>query len=337
MPVTICRLLAVLAFVAWALPAHAVPQTADQDNCELCHGLPMLARVDDGGSLRNFEVAYDLFTHSEHRTVPCRDCHEDINQFPHELPVQEVNCGKTCHVSRPFELTVFSHKDEVDAHNLGVHGFDPEQTEAENALKPSCKYCHANRHYAKPTELVEQQAQHCAHCHESGSLLNVVEHVDRHMSHRSAESSLDIVQICSSCHADNSLMNSFGVNETQVSGFEHHFHGKALKRGLNQVAHCADCHSNHMILTADDPASTLSTSNIRNTCGTIGCHVEPSLSFAKSAVHSEPTPDSNAIVFYVEWGFILLTGITMALLFTHILLDFGRWVYDRRRGGSSHE
>jgi hypothetical protein len=54
-------------------------------------------------------------------------------------------------------------------------------------------------------------------------------------------------------------------------------------------------------------------------------------------VHSEPTPDSNAIVFYVEWGFILLTGITMALLFTHILLDFGRWVYDRRRGGSSHE
>lgn len=337
MRVTTSRPALILALLALCATVYAVPQTADQDKCELCHGLPMLARFDEEGGLHNFEVSYQLYTHSSHRTVPCRDCHEDIDQFPHTEPVAEVNCAKTCHVSRPFELTVFSHKPEADAHQLSVHGWRDDQSAEQNAAKPSCKYCHANRSYGEPEPMVAMAARHCSHCHEGESLMSVVEHVDLHMSHRSAESSIEIVQVCSSCHADDGLMAQFDVNATQVSGFERHFHGKALKRGLQGVAHCADCHSNHMILRAEDPASALSTANIRNTCGTIGCHTSPSLEFARSAIHSAPTSSSNAIVFYVEWGFILLTGITMALLFTHILLDFGRWFVDRRREGGRHD
>jgi hypothetical protein len=329
MPVTIFRILALGLCLIWAQPAAAVPQIADADNCELCHGLPLLSRFDDQGKLHCYEVSANRFSHTIHGTVACRDCHEDITTFPHELPVETVNCGKTCHVSRPFELTIFSHRDEMDAHAMSAHGFDPEDSDDINAAKPSCKYCHANRVQSEPTALLQEQARHCEHCHEEGGLTNVLSHVDRHLTHRNAENSLDIVRVCSSCHADDALMRQANVNPTQVSGFEHHFHGKAMKRGQGDVANCADCHTSHMVLSADDPGSSLSTSNIQNTCGSTNCHISPSAEFAASAVHSKPTAEGNPVVFYVEWGFILLTAGTMATLFAHILLDFGRYFHGR--------
>lgn len=313
--------------------AFAQPRVADEDNCELCHSLPLLARVTEDGKLRNFEVPSKRFSHSTHRTVPCRDCHEDIDAFPHPLVVEKVDCSKTCHVTRPFELTIFSHKPEADAHALSIHGLKSDHSDALNALKPTCKYCHANRTWEQPTPLVRDKVQHCASCHSGDNLLGVVEHVDLHMTHRAAENSLDIIHVCSSCHADHALMEQFDVNPTQVSGFENAFHGKALQRGLDRAAHCADCHSSHLVLPADNPASTLSTANIRSTCGTIGCHVQPSAEFARAAVHSEPSRESNPVVFFVEMFFLLLTGLTMAFLFAHIMLDFGRWLHDRFTGG----
>lgn len=337
MPVTISRkVLARLVPIACLLMASlgwAQPRVADEDNCELCHSLPLLARIAEDGRLRNFEVPSERFSHSTHRTVPCRDCHEDIDAFPHPEKVEQVNCSKTCHVTRPFELTVFSHKPEADAHALSIHGWRPDQTEKENASKPTCKYCHANRAWEQPTPLVRDKVEHCASCHSGDNLLGVVEHVDFHMTHRAAGNSLDIIRVCSSCHADHSLMEQFGVNPTQVSGFEHAFHGKALKRGLDEAAHCADCHSSHLVLPADDPASTLSTANIRNTCGALGCHVQPGAEFTKAAVHGEPSRETNPVVWIIEWFFVLLTACTMAVLFAHILLDFGRWVHDRFTGG----
>jgi hypothetical protein len=326
---------ALLLLAVLLLPAGgaAQPRVADKDNCELCHGLPLLARVTEDGRLRNFEVPSKRFSHSTHRTVPCRDCHEDITAYPHPEIVEPVNCAKACHVTRPFELTVFSHRAEAEALALSIHGQREGDSPEQNALKPSCKYCHANRTWEQPTPLVRQKVQHCMSCHDGENLLGVVEHVDFHMTHRQAENSLDIIHVCASCHADYALMEQFGVNPTQVSGFERAFHGKALKRGLDEAAHCADCHSSHLVLPAEDPASTLSTANIRSTCGTIGCHVQPSAEFARAAVHSRTSPDSNPVVYYVELFFILLTAVTMALLFAHILLDFGRWVHGRITGG----
>ncbi|MFA7330485.1 MAG: hypothetical protein WC326_05350 [Candidatus Delongbacteria bacterium] len=344
MPVTICRkpgawlaggVLALL--LLGAATTDAAPRPADSENCELCHGLPLLSRMDDQGNLRLFEVSAETVLHSSHKGISCRDCHVDIEAFPHPAVVQKVDCGKTCHVNRPFELTVFSHRTEVEAHGLGVHGFSAEDDAETNAAKPTCKYCHGSHLMAEPSLRVQEQAEHCANCHDGNSLEGVIEHVDRHTSHRSADNSLDIVRLCASCHGDATLMQSVNLSSTQVEGFQHHFHGKAMRRGLDGVANCADCHNSHMILAQDDPASTLSTANIRQTCGTTGCHQNPSLEFARSAIHSKPSMQGNPVVYAVTWGFILLTAITMAFLFSHILLDFGRWVHGRVTRGGRHE
>jgi hypothetical protein len=316
------------------------PLLADSENCELCHGLPQLARYEEGGRLRLYEVSAETVLHSSHKDIACRDCHSDIEAFPHQETVAKVDCGKTCHVNRPFELTVFSHHEEAEALARSIHGQSPRDDEETNAAKPTCKYCHGSHLMARPSQRVQQQARHCAKCHDGRSLEGVIEHVDRHTSHRSARNSLDIVKLCSSCHANATLMANMEVNTTQVEGFKHHFHGKALRRGLDDVANCSDCHTSHMVLPQDDPASTLSTANIRQTCGATGCHQQPSLEFARSGIHSKPTMKSNPVVFAVQWGFILLTAIVMALLFTHILLDFGRWLHDRwgrQSTGGRHE
>ncbi|MDP2360796.1 MAG: hypothetical protein Q8O14_08590 [bacterium] len=324
-----------LLVLAATVTAHA--RLADSENCELCHGLPLLARLDEGGQLRLFEVSATMVQHSSHRGIGCRDCHSDIDAFPHPERVQPVDCGKTCHVNRPFELTVFSHRAEVEALALSIHGRNDKENEETNAAKPTCKYCHGSHLMAQPSQRVQEQARHCASCHDGNSLESVIEHVDRHTSHRSAENSINIVKLCASCHGDATLMESVNLSSTQVAGFQHHFHGKAMRRGLDGVANCADCHTSHLVLPQDDPASTLSTANIRQTCGTVNCHVNPSLEFARSAIHSQPTMKSNPVVYAVSWGFILLTAITMALLFSHILLDFGRWLHDRFTTGGRHE
>ena len=128
-------------------------------------------------------------------------------------------------------------------------------------------------------------------------------------------------------------MIQFDINTSQVDGFEHHFHGKAMKRGLDEVANCSDCHSSHLILNSEDPNSSIHEDNIIQTCSlNSSCHANSTAEFTKSAVHSKPTSENNAIVFYVEWGFILLTAGVMSLLFTHILLDIGRYLIDKFNG-----
>jgi hypothetical protein len=348
MPVMTCRVRSLalawwlLLLALWAPLAGAASRLADSENCELCHGLPLLSMVAEDGRLRLFEVSAQTVLHSSHQGVACRDCHTDIDAFPHPETVQKVDCGKACHINRPFELTVFSHQGEVRDHAMSVHGFNPQDDAETNAAKPTCKYCHGGHLMAPPDPRLQEDAKHCASCHDGKSLEGVIEHIDRHTSHRSAENSLDIVRLCASCHGDATLMESVNLNESQVEGFQHHFHGKAMRRGLDGVAHCADCHNSHLVLGQDDPASTLSTANIRQTCGTTGCHQNPSLEFARSAIHSKATMETNPVVFLVTWGFILLTAGTMSLLFSHILLDFFRWLHGawqrgRNRGGGRHE
>ncbi|MCF7850858.1 MAG: hypothetical protein K9M85_04275 [Candidatus Marinimicrobia bacterium] len=305
-------------------------QQADAENCYLCHDLPMLGVSSTDGGMRNFEVIAGDYEHSTHRNVICRDCHTDINEFPHPEEVQKVDCGKACHITKPFALTGYSHTDQRDSHAISSHGQNPKHSDEQNAKKPDCKYCHDN---SFRNEILEddlsKHSDHCLRCHEGEGLAGVILHVSSHSEHRSASASIRIVELCSSCHADQSRMQEFDVNLTQVAGYENHFHGKALKRGLDNVANCVDCHRNHLNLPATDPNSSIHANNIQMTCSAnTYCHSNATARFSTAAIHSEPTPADNPIPFFVEWGFILLTAGTMAFLLAHILLDFGRWAVD---------
>ena len=331
MPATIYRPLKLLVLFLSLLSVLSVSaQQADAENCNLCHGLALLGISTPGDGMRSFEITADAYSHSTHRNVICRDCHTDIDAFPHPTEVAKVECYKSCHITKPFALTGYSHAEQADAHAISAHGFNPEYSAEKNAAKPDCKYCHSNtfRNVINNVAL-QENSMHCARCHEGEGLAGVILHVSSHSGHRTAEASIEVVELCSSCHADQGHMKQFDVNLTQVGGYERHFHGKALKRGLDEVANCMDCHRNHLNLPADDPNSSIHPNHIQQTCSANSyCHSNVSSKFAASAIHSEPTSKNNPILFYVEWGFIILTAGTMALLFAHIFLDFGRWLGD---------
>ena len=331
MPAMICRRPSFLMIAMLLLITIAAPgQQADAENCNLCHGLTMIGISGSSNSLRSFEVTAEAYRHSTHRNVICRDCHTDINAFPHPEEVQKVECSKACHITKPFALTGYSHLEQAEAHAISAHGADPDYSDEMNDAKPDCKYCHSNTFRSViNNEALQENSQHCVRCHEGEGLAGVILHVSSHSGHRTAEASINVVELCSSCHADQGHMKQFDVNLTQVGGYERHFHGKALKRGLNEVANCKDCHRNHLNLPAEDPNSSIHVNNIQQTCSANSyCHSDVSGEFAASAIHSEPTTQNNPILFYVEWGFIILTAGTMALLFAHIFLDFGRWLGD---------
>ncbi len=330
MPATISRqsILALLLVMLTALSAPA--QQADAENCNLCHSLALLGIATPSNGIRSFEVTAEAYSHSTHRNVICRDCHTDVNVFPHPVEVAKVECYKACHITKPFALTGYSHAEQADAHAISAHGFNSKYSTEKNEAKPDCKYCHSNTfRNVIQDDVLEKNSEHCARCHEGEGLAGVILHVSSHSGHRTAEESIDVVELCSSCHADQGHMKQFDVNLTQVSGYERHFHGKALKRGMNEVANCMDCHRNHLNLPAEDPNSSIHPNNIQQTCSSNSyCHANATAKFAVSAIHSEPTTQNNPILFYVEWGFIILTAGTMAILFSHIFLDFGRWVGD---------
>ncbi|NQV50273.1 MAG: hypothetical protein HQ507_07235 [Candidatus Marinimicrobia bacterium] len=309
-------------------------QQADAENCNLCHGLAMFGMTGPGNSIRSLEVTADAYSHSTHRNVICRDCHTDINQFPHPETVQKVECAKACHITKPFAMTGYSHLEQSEAHAISAHGDKAAYSAEKNAAKPDCKYCHSNKFRTViKDDVLSENSKHCVRCHEGAGLAGVILHVSSHSSHRSAEASVAVVELCSSCHADQTHMKDFDVNLTQVEGYERHFHGKALKRGLDQVANCMDCHRNHLNLPADDPNSSIHPNNIQQTCSANSyCHSNATAQFAAAAIHSEPTSKNNPIIFFTEWAFIILTAGTMALLFAHILLDFGRWAGDAWMG-----
>jgi len=311
----------------------SIEKEIDNENCLLCHNLPMLSIQNNEGEFRSFEVQSDHYSNSIHRNIACRDCHVTIKSFPHNQDIKPVNCSKACHITRPFEMTIFSHKNQEEIHKISDHGFNPNHSKKENNEKPNCKYCHSNKVYDDIEIFSEEQTSHCVNCHSGESLNSVVNHVDFHITHRSSENSMDIVELCSSCHNDKSKMIQFDISTTQVEGFEHHFHGKAMRRGLDDVANCADCHNSHLVLTKTDPNSSIHENNILKTCSTNSkCHQNPTLEFSKSAVHSKPTPENNPLLFYIEYGFILLTAGVMALLFAHILMDLGRFIFDKFNG-----
>jgi cytochrome b subunit of formate dehydrogenase len=314
-------------------------QARDAENCVVCHSVPLLMRATGQDSLRIYEVDIRTYLMTSHARIACSDCHEDITGYPHPESVAKVDCGKTCHINKPYTLTSFSHREQVEMLARSVHGVKPGEDPALSRQKPTCTYCHGNRIYEKDPDLLIQRANRCSICHLEGGLQEMLVHIDRLGELHNAQTSQDIVRVCSSCHAKESLMKQLEINPSQVEGFESHFHGKAMKLGLDRAAHCSDCHTSHLVLPADNPASSVSGANITRTCG--ACHKDATQEFAKAAVHSVPTRSDSPIIYFVELGFYVLTGATMAFLFTHIMLDLLRWAVDalprrRRQGATVH-
>jgi len=307
---------------------------SDADSCGECHGstLRSTKRSVHGGE------------------AGCNDCHgapHDIHEVADFASAvssvnQIQNCG-ACH-DEPAEL--------IDGYLTSEHGKALLLSGLVNA--PSCSDCHGSHRIveadkSKAATSHENSPELCGSCH----LLLLNEWQDN-SAHGLAWQAGEEGPVCVDCHASHAIgdpttyearhesaANCGGCHEEYLATFRESFHGQALHLGLSGGATCADCHSPHKNLAADNPASSVHPDNVVETCG--NCHEDATPGFATFDTHSDPTnPDDNYYV-YIIWVFMtsLLIGV-FAFFGIHDLLWLQRSFIgvmrgefdDERRGAS---
>ncbi len=311
--------------------------TADKENCLMCHKYRFLGRIDEEGKRKNYNVTADIFLGSIHRNVPCRDCHNYIKRIPHDPVTEEVNCANECHINPPFTKEKFSHKKIIEAYNKSVHGIRPEDSLEAKKAKPYCKYCHLNPLYSKVEESrisYDETLARCKNCHLKKGVTMAYQHITHRLRHKTSRSPQEIVQLCSkNCHQDNEVMQKCNVSEKSMAAVETYrqsIHGKAVSLGSKKSADCISCHATnaiHDIHKKDDVKSTLHEGNLKKTCNQ--CHEYVNDIFVKIGVHPSITREEKPILYFASIG---LTFALYGSVFGMVGLMFLE-VYGRRKDG----
>jgi hypothetical protein len=316
----------------WAAERGAVKRGVDEENCLMCHKYPKMGLYTKEGR-KIYYVGEDIYAHSVHSKVACRGCHADILQIPHRPDHKRVDCAMSCHIKDPFSNKEFSHARIKESLEKSLHGPKEDDTPEKRKHRPDCKYCHLNPlyHYEEDYE-TNMSLKRCRGCHAPKGVERAFEHMLYRMGRRTSRDPREIVDLCSSCHADNDLMKVFERTDAAAEGYKDYFHGKAVLRGWGKPANCVDCHSAHEVYKHHDPRSTVHKDNLLRTCSeNPSCHPKANPNFVQAAVHVAMDSEENWILVWVNRGFVLLTMGTMSFLFLHIGMDLGRNIINNLR------
>ena len=114
-------------------------QPLKQDEaCLACHGQPDL-KSEKGA---NISIRAEKHAASVHGILACKDCHANINDFPHPAKISKVQCA-SCHA------------EQAVAAAKSIHGASLGES--------SCTSCHGNVHEILPA--AKLQPAKCAECH----------------------------------------------------------------------------------------------------------------------------------------------------------------------------
>ncbi|MCX7074578.1 MAG: hypothetical protein NTZ70_07200 [Methylococcales bacterium] len=294
--------------------AFADKRQPDPDGCFSCHGLPDLKYVDKQGQIRSASILKSDYYGSLHGSVPCKDCHRKITDYPHEEKDGLVDCGESCHVKEPSNGKAFTHKDiakefEKSAHGKGLSkdfaAGNRIKEDADSAL-PSCRRCHDNAPYIAAVQMDAFKAEfshndaECGTCHEgeawrnqfSGHILRryIGNHLNKNVSNK----------LCIDCHGNIEKMAKVEQEDSQTKAkkavslefihstesYDKTLHGRLLADGNLHGASCVECHAptglHHGIKRDEDSESSVNSAHLSQTCGQSNCHKDYSKSVANN-------------------------------------------------------
>ncbi len=192
---------------------------------------------------------------------------------------------------------------------VGVTGVEAQAPET------SCVTCHGDSDLFGPDGATlighfEQDAHRtaglsCHDCHGGNPDPKLAEDIEAAMSashadnpYRGVPDHKDVPAFCGGCHSDITYMHRF--NPRAVVDQEREYwtsqHGKALAAGDTAVATCVDCHGAHGILGSEEPASSIHSKRLAETCG--GCHSDPERMAGRERLDGSPLPIDQ----YARWS-----------------------------------
>lgn len=289
---------AALAGLIWAAPPAAAQDAAENEMCLACHTQPGAVMTLPSTEVISVTIDPARFAESPHgKVLTCTTCHAGNAEIPHPATGAK---DLRAYQQRAVAVCEGCHADRVEQVAASVHGRAVRMGFAD---VPLCTTCH-NPHDAARVV--------------SGAYRN------------------NIPQLCGTCHADPRIMAKYGLRPVYET-YAREFHGvtttlyKLTKpQGPAPAAVCTDCHGEHDIRAAADPASKVHADNLVATCRQ--CHAQAGGFFAAAwTEHRTPSPVEAPLVFYVQRFYGLLIPATVAFLGLLTVLDLGRWATDQLR------
>ncbi|MEN8222996.1 MAG: cytochrome c3 family protein [Acidobacteriota bacterium] len=309
-------------------------QTANEVDCSSCH-------ISTGEEYKN--SGHGIAKMNMDKDAPdCVSCHGTHTIQSHRddtSPIYKTNipflCGN-CHkkdskIEKGHEL---SQKEVINDYSQSIHG--KKLTEKGFLVSASCTDCH-NKHYIlsskdeKSSTHIKNVQATCSSCHR-GIFNDYIKSIhftseqyrkeDRptcitcHSAHKITDITKDqfmteVTDHCGECHKE--------LSETYLDTV----HGKTYQLGYLKSAKCSDCHNAHLILSTNDPDSSVGMNNIVNTCQK--CHEDANERFTGYLTHATHH-DRNKfpILYYTYWAMTLLLISVFTFFGIHTILWFPR-------------
>ncbi|MCU0252070.1 MAG: cytochrome c3 family protein [Vicinamibacterales bacterium] len=332
-------------------PAQAAPPQAppDVETCLSCHGDKSLSVTLPSGETRPLFVDVDTFRKSVHgNKLSCTDCHQDMMSVPHEArPFKTLRDFTLAYYEQCKRCHFANYTKTLDS----VHF---KALERRDRMAPTCVDCHGAHDIAASHKPKASLSKTCAKCHQGvfevyaksvhGRFLEQTDDVpgctDCHKSHdvagpRDTNWQKRTPELCSSCHANKSLMEKYGISTAVSNTYVADFHGMTASlqgsgtpRETSVVALCTDCHGVHDIAKVNEPGSRVLRANLVKTCAR--CHEGASDNFPAAWMsHYEPSWEKAPLVYGVQLFYDILIPFMVAGLLLQILLHFWRMVVNR--------
>ena len=169
-----------------------------------------------------------------------------------------------------------------------------------------------------------EEAPTCKTCHEEREIERTSERFDGQ----------ETISLCGSCHGNSEVTMKFQLNDKVVSGYLNTYHGQVYSLGYQgkKFATCTSCHDNHLILSSDNPQSTISRAHIIETCGK--CHEDANENFVGMLQHYDPMhEEESTLLKFIHLGMVWLLGGTLSVFGLHTLLWLIRALIERVKNG----
>jgi nitrate/TMAO reductase-like tetraheme cytochrome c subunit len=310
----------------WMASMHAINDGAidpEEPTCDRCHGLHRVLGPEDRESP----------IHPLNEPGLCGECHSAAN-------ILEV------YFTDPADSVARS---AVSLYQETIHGLAIER--AGLIVSATCSDCHRS-HRVLPSDSTRSSVSRdsipttCGGCHE-GVLerYEVSSHGTAFANGETGETGHE-APVCNTCHSAHGVappdqtwkagvIEECGVcHERLYETYFDTYHGKVTRLGSAIAARCSDCHTAHLNLPANDPASSVHPVNRVETCAQ--CHELASASFVGYYPHADDQDREQYPKLYWTWLAMtsLLAGV-FVFFGAHTILWLVRSSIARVRGGSA--
>jgi cytochrome b subunit of formate dehydrogenase len=331
--VSFCFILLFFIFssVSLSQPPAPAPHLIDDQTCLMCH-------AEGAGAL---PVNTSLLSRSVHAGKTCTDCHADITETPHTVPLKKVDCAG-CHAAlikpagnnsaavliESAHTAALIRNGPMKTVNCGTcHGThditrpsNPSSKLFWQNIPTTCGTCHSEilkafQHsiHGKAVTNGEREAPVCTDCHGEHSIIAV-------KLNSSSVSQAHITETCAQCHEAKRITDKFQIPNFVVNTYMESFHGLSSQRGSLTGANCASCHNTHDILPSSDPASSIHTANLAKTCGR--CHAGIGQQLINGKIHSgQENILANSAANNVRYFYFILIFLVIGMMLLHNGLD----------------